>query len=135
MIEYIRKTADDKLIVLSDQQQDIYDEPLSRYLSKLALARLSTLEGRIKACKKLFHFASRPPLFFGADMLFLQLIGIRSNKALLVNYHAITAYRKAKMGIVIEFSGRYEIYFRSSVVFMSELAKAAQVISYLQRLE
>lgn len=103
MMDYLRKQDDGLLIRAQDGGIDILDEPVTKILNQIALLRLSTLDGRIRATKKVFHLQSRVPLWLREEVLFIPLYGIRSEKMCLVNYFAVRSIVKTKAGLLTLF--------------------------------
>ncbi|MDD4988092.1 MAG: competence protein ComK [Candidatus Izemoplasmatales bacterium] len=96
MIDYIRKTADNQVLIVSSDKQVVMDKALHFVIEQLANERLSSLEGRITAVKKLFGFKAKCPIYLGRDLLLMQVLGIRSEKALLINIYSIKSIQKLK---------------------------------------
>lgn len=94
MIDYIRKTPDNQVLMVSGDQTVTLDRALHFVLEQLAVERLSSLEGRIKAVKKLFGYKAKCPIYLGKDLLLVPIQGIRSEKALLVNFLSLTSLQK-----------------------------------------
>lgn len=96
MIDYIRKQEDGLLLRAQDGRIDILDEPVTKILNQIALARLSSLDACIRSTKKVFHLQSRVPLWLREDVLLIPLYGIRSEKMCLINYFAVRSVLNTK---------------------------------------
>ena len=133
MIDYIYKTECNQVAIVSQGQLAIRDRALFGMLEELARARLSTLEGRVKAVKHHFGFKTKCPIYLGEDLLFIPLTSVRSDHALLVNVRALTSFRKqGRKDAILTFSGGGALKITGYEPFCRLLKKAQTVISYCE---
>jgi len=132
MIEYVRKTPDGQIEVGSDGTLGRYEEPLSRYLNRLAYRRLTTFTGAVEAARRQYGIRIRTPIYLGDDVFFLPLCGFRSSGCLLVNHFAIVCVsRTGEGGIVIRFRSGMILLAPSYAILERQRALAERMLACL----
>ena len=127
IIDYVKKNQEGFLIVCENGEITAFDIPLKSYLERLAMEGLSTVDGRMKAVGKRFGYRSRIPIYLKKNILFIVLYGLRSPKALLLNYHAVKTCRKIRKGVAISFYSNHEMLYESMARFREAYKKAKAV--------
>jgi len=132
-LEYVRKTPEGFIQVCEDQEVRIVDLPLSRYLQTLALRGLSTLKGRLEAVRKVLAIKAKIPVPCDRNTLLFPLRGLRSDRALYLNYHAVSSYHKHGEGqVVVMFHGGHQMLADGFDSFQNSYLKAKCVAAYLK---
>jgi len=133
VIAYIFKTRNNQIGVCENQNVYYFECTLNSLLNKLACHNLSTLSGRVDAIKKMLGYKSKVPIYIDESALFIPLFGVRSESAFLLNYHAITSYRKIAINeIIITFSGFHEMKLFGDKNFKKAFIKAKTITEYME---
>jgi len=136
MIDYIRRSEFGLLDVAKNQFVQIYDEPLTRFLERLANLRLSTLSGIIQGTKRALSINSKPPLFFCDSLLLMQIQSIRSETAYLINYFAVARYVQLPCNeVLIYYKSGHVTKYRGYGTFLRQWESANGILRYLEELE
>ncbi|MBU1144663.1 MAG: competence protein ComK [Firmicutes bacterium] len=134
MIHYIEKTKEDFVKVAKEHDVFLYDRTLIGYLNELLLETLSTLEGRLKATKKVFHFKAKIPIFINESTLLIPLIGYRSKTSFYLNYHSIEHFSILKGSkLYISFRNNHEMKLEKKYGFIKQYEKAKRILDYLEK--
>jgi hypothetical protein len=136
MIDYIRRSEFGLLDVAKDQVIQIYDEPITRFLERLAHQKLSTLSGIIEGTKRALKIKSKPPLYFGVSLLLMQIQSIRSETAYLINYFAVArTVQLPGNEVLIYYKSGHVTKYRGYGTFLRQWESANRILRYLEELE
>jgi len=86
---YLAKGEDMRVHIHTTEGEVIRDISFTGLLKQWLYPQLTTLEGRIEATKRVFHFKAKVPIWIDGAHLLIPMVGIRSELSLCVNYHAI----------------------------------------------
>ncbi len=132
MIAYIYRTSNNQIGVCENQNIYFLECTLSSLLNRLACQNLSTLSGRVQAVKKTLGYKAKVPIYINKSSLFFSLSGLRSESAFLLNFHAITSFKKiGNNEIIIAFRGFHEIKISGDQNFKRAYNKAKTLQEYM----
>ena len=94
LIDYVKRDETGLLTVCEDHGLAFYDYPLIRYLNRFALERLSTVEATLDATRQYLAVKAKTPLYLNSNLILIQVKGIRSPEAHLINYFAVSSFSK-----------------------------------------
>ena len=83
-IIYIQKSNRQTIIKQKDKV-DVINEGINEVLNKLCLTNMSTLSGRIDACRSLLHLNKFTPIYVNYDLILLPLFSSRYWNQIYVN--------------------------------------------------
>jgi len=136
MIDYIIRSEYGLLDVVMDQMIQVFDEPLTRYLERLANRRFSTLSGMIEGTKRVLSIHSKPPLYFGKGILLMQIRSIRSETAFLINYFAVSRTVKLPCNeVLIYYKSGHVTKYRGYKTFLRQWEYANAILRHIEETE
>lgn len=89
MVLYVAKGEDLHVHIHTTEGEVIRDISFTGLLKLWLYPQLTTLEGRIEATRRVFHFKAKVPIWIDGAHLLIPMVGIRSEQSICVNYHAI----------------------------------------------
>jgi hypothetical protein len=132
MIDYLEKQKNGWIVLAHDGKTDEIDIPIQSILNRIALQRLSTLDARVRATKKVFHLRSRVPIWLTEAVLLIPLYGIRSEKMCLINYFAIRSTKKSQsQSLIICFRDGLVLTDVPITLFQSRMDLCEQILRHM----
>jgi hypothetical protein len=121
LIDYVMRDENGILTVCEDHGLAFYDYPLIRYLNRFALARLSTVEATLDATRQYLAVKAKTPLYLNSDLIFIQVKGIRSPEAYLINYFAVSSFSKSGCSdILVSYKNGHTARFHGYAPFVRQ---------------
>ncbi|MCK5731811.1 MAG: hypothetical protein KAH13_02220 [Tenericutes bacterium] len=132
MLNYIKKTEDNKLYISSGNNIYVFDIPIKKYFNKMLkkqFNRINTLEITIK---RNLSFKAKIPLYIDAKTLLMCIRSYRLDKSLYLNYFSIAKYEFSKHFVIITFLDFHVMKLYEKNSFIKQLEKSRLVLDYLR---
>lgn len=131
MIDYIRKTVDNRLMIVSENTVVILETTFQKFFNSALKRQLTNLQAREQVTRTLFGFTAKVPLYLDSQHIFLCIRSYRSTKTLYVNLFSIATHHKVSTGVAVLFHGEHELVVGQAYAFLSQLEKARMVRDFL----
>lgn len=132
MLNYIKKTTDNKLYISSDNEIDILDCTFQKYINLQLTKTLTNLQSREQTTKRVLGFSSKIPLYIGPTILLICMKSYRLESSLYINYHSIKSCQTNKNNVIITFLSNHCIKLNQKHSYMKQLEKCNKILDYLE---
>ena len=117
--------------IYQEQTKSSYNASSISYIKLLCHEHLFTLEGYLKACKKIFKLKYKIPLYITENIQFIPTKSMRHIDVIWINYAQIKHFMSKKEGILIVFKDETEICIEmSKKAWIKQISKLDMIKSY-----
>jgi competence transcription factor ComK len=117
--------------IYQEQTKSTYNASSISYIKLLCHEHLFTLEGYLKACKKIFKLKYKIPLYITENIQFIPTKSMRHIDVIWINYAQIKHFMSKKEEILIVFKDETEICIEmSKKAWIKQISKLDMIKSY-----
>ncbi|XMB71940.1 competence protein ComK [Mycoplasmatota bacterium WC30] len=133
MINYIKKTIDNKLYISESNSIIIKDNTIQYIFNFLLKNYLTNLTSREKITKKIFRYKSKIPIYVDKENLYICIRSYRLENSFYINYHSIISYEFVDNYVIVNFLSNHSMKLRYKYTFLKQLEKCKEIIMYTEK--
>ncbi|MCK4551509.1 MAG: hypothetical protein KAU02_01235 [Tenericutes bacterium] len=132
MLNYVKKTIDNKLYLSIGSSVYILDMPFKKYINKLLKIKFNNINTLEITTKRALGFKAKVPIYIDEETMLMCIKSYRLDRSLYINFFSIIKYEFSKNIVIITFLDYHVMKLHEKTSFVRQLEKCRLILDYLR---